>query len=152
MKNPVLVKEIAVRRMVYTATGLVIGVTVLWAFLFVPRLTAHPQAIAEGVDHSSKMFFNIQLIAAVILLAFVIISWLSGRMIRELLYLAAIPIFLHDFMVFVGATYYLQTYQGFRALSILMLVCVVANLIAAILAIIAGGKPRNRSSATSRKG
>jgi hypothetical protein len=133
--------------MVYTATGLVIGVTALWAFLFVPRLAVHPQAIAEGVDNSSKMFFKIQLIAAVVLLVFIILSRVGGRMIKELLYLAVIPIFMHDLMVLNGAIYYLQTYQGFRATAILMLVCVGANLIAGILAIMAGEKLKQRSSA-----
>jgi len=143
-----MVKEKAIRRMVYTATGLVIGVTALWAFLFVPRLAVHPQAIAEGVASSSKMFFGIQLTATVVLLAFIVLSRYGGDMIRRLLYLAAILVFLHDFMVFIGATYYLQTYQGFYGVAILMLVCVGADLIAGILAIMAGNKLQRRSSAT----
>jgi hypothetical protein len=141
-----MAKETAARRMVYAATGLVVGVTLLWAFVFVPRLAVHPQAIADRVDSSSKIFFLIQLVATVILLVFVVVSRLGGRMIRELLYLAVVPILLHDFMVFVGAIYYLEWYQGFRTLSILMLVCVAANLIAAVLAIMAGRKLRHRSS------
>jgi hypothetical protein len=39
----------------------------------------HPQAIAEGVDRSSKMFFAIQLAAAAILLAFIILSRYGGN-------------------------------------------------------------------------
>jgi hypothetical protein len=50
-------------------------------------------------------------------------------------------------LVLIGATYYLQTYQGFYAVAILMLVCVGANLVAGILAIIAGKKLRHWSSA-----
>jgi hypothetical protein len=141
-----VVKLTALRRVVYTATGLVIGVTALWALLFVPRLGVHPQAIAEGADNSSFMFLKIQLAAAVVLLAFIILSRLGGIVIKELLYLAAIPIFWHDFMVLNGAIYYLESYQGFRALAILMLVCVGANLIAGILAIMAGNKLRHRAS------
>jgi hypothetical protein len=145
-------KEMPPRRMVYIAAGLVIGVTALWAFLFVPRLAVHPQAVAEGVNSSSKMFFAFQLAAAVVLLAVVVLSRYAGTryagiMIRGLLYLAAILVFLHDFMVFNGATYYLQTYKGFYAIAILMLACVGVNLVAGILAIMAARRPRPSSSA-----
>jgi len=51
-------------------------------------------------------------------------------------------IFFHDFMVFNGAVFYLQEYEGYSAEAILMLICVGASLIAAILAIIAGNKYR----------
>jgi hypothetical protein len=142
-----MIKETTLRRMAYTATGLVIGVAALWAFVFIPRLAIHPQAIADGVNRSSKVFFAIQLMALAALLGFIIPSRRGGREIRELLYLAGILIFLQDFMVFIGAVYYLQTYQGFYKVAILMLVCVGANLIAGILAIIAGTKLRHGSSA-----
>jgi hypothetical protein len=144
-RRSAIAKEMTARRMAYTATGLVVGVTVLWAFVFVPQLAVHPQAIADGVDSSSRMFLTIQLIAAAILMVFVVISWLSGRMFRGLLYLAVVPILIHNIMAFNGAIFYLQTYQGFRALSIMMLVCVAANLIAVILAIMAGEKQRRPS-------
>jgi hypothetical protein len=137
-----MAKETTLRRMVYTATATAIGVAALWALLFVPRLAAHPMAIADRVDHSSKIFFAIQLVGAVVLLCVVILSRRGGRIISGLLYLAAAVIFLHDFMVFDGAVYYLQNYEGFSVEAILMLVCVGANLIAAILAIKAGNKYR----------
>jgi hypothetical protein len=137
-----MVKETALRRMVYAATGLVIGVAALWAFVFIPRLAMHPQAIADGVDRSSKVFFIIQLMAAAVLLGFIIRSRHGSRKIKELLFLAGILVILQDFMVFIGAVYYLQTYQGFYEVAILMLACVGANLIAGILAIIAGIKLR----------
>jgi hypothetical protein len=139
-------KEMPPRRMVYIAAGLVIGVTALWAFLFVPRLAVHPQAVADGVDSSSKMFFALQLAAAVVLLAVVVLRRYGSSVIRGLLFLAAMLVFLHDFMVFVGATYYLQTYEGFFTLAILMLACVGANLVAGILAIVAGKRLRPSSS------
>ena len=142
-----MVKETASRRMVYIAAGLVIGVAALWTFVFVPRLAIHPQAIADGVNRSSKVFFAIQLMAVAALLGFIIPSRRGGRKIKELLILAGILVFLQDFMVFIGAVYYLQTYQGFYKVAILMLVCVGANLIAGILAIIAGTKLRHGSSA-----
>jgi len=142
-----MAKETAMRRMVYIAAGLAIGVAALWAIVFVPRLSVHPQAIADGVHRSSKIFFAIQLIAVAALLGFIIPSRLGGRKIRELLYLAGILVFLQDFMVFIGAVYYLQTYQGFYNVAILMLGCVGANLIAGILAIIAGIKSQHGSSA-----
>ncbi|MFZ2055511.1 MAG: hypothetical protein WAU81_15080 [Candidatus Aminicenantales bacterium] len=147
-----MIKEMAIRRMAYAATGLVIVVTALWAFLFVPRLAAHPQAIADGAAHSAKMFFKFQLAAAVILLVFIILNRLGGRMIRGLLYLAVIPIFMHEIMVLNGAIYYLQMYQGFRGIAVLMLACVAANLIAAVLAILAGERLRYSSFPTSRGG
>jgi hypothetical protein len=142
-----MVKETASRRMVYIAAGLVIGVAALWTFVFVPRLAMHPQAIADGVNRSSKVFFAIQLMAVAALLGFIIPSRLGGREIRELLYLAGILVFLQGFMVLNGAQFYLQTYQGFYEVAILMLVCAGANLIAGILAIIAGTKLRHGSSA-----
>ncbi len=135
-----MAKVITLRRMVYAATALTIGVAALWALLFVPRLAAHPEAIAERVDHSSKIFFAIQLVAVVVLLAVVILSRRGVRMLSGPLYLGALLLFLHDFMVFEGAVYFLQYYEGFSAEAIMMLVCVGANLIAAILAIIAGKK------------
>jgi hypothetical protein len=133
--------------MVYISTGLVIGVTALWAFLFVPRLAVHPQAVAEGVDSSSKMFFAYQLAAAIVLLVVVVLSRYGGSIVEGLLFLAAMLVFLHDFMVFNGAVYYLQTYKGFSAIAILMLACVGVNLIAGILAIMAAKRLRHRSSA-----
>lgn len=133
-------KETTSRRMVYTATAIAIGVAALWALLFVPRLAAHPEAIAERVDHSSKIFFAIQLVAVVVLLAVVILSRRGVRMLSGPLYLGALLLFLHDFMVFQLAVYSLQFYEGFQAEAILMLVCIGANLIAAILAIISGKK------------
>jgi len=145
-----MAKEIAIRRMVYTATAIAIGVAALWALLFVPRLAAHPMAIADRVDHSSKIFFAIQLVAVVVLLAVVILSRRGVRMLSGPLYLGAVLLFLHDFMVFNGAVYYKQNYEGFSAEAIWMLVCVGANLIAAILAIISGKKYLQLAKATKR--
>ncbi|MGA2532309.1 MAG: hypothetical protein ABSG19_04655 [Candidatus Aminicenantales bacterium] len=142
-----MANEIALRRMVLTATALIVGVTALWIFMFLPRLAIHPDAIREGVDRSSKVFFTVQLIAAVVLLACVILGRRGGRIISGLLYLAAALIVLHDFMVFDGAVYYLQNYEGFSAEAILILVCVGVNLIAAILAIKAGNKYRRLTKA-----
>jgi uncharacterized membrane protein required for colicin V production len=69
-----------------------------------------------------------------------------GRMINGvlsgLLYLAAGLLFLHNFMVFGGAVFFLENYEGFSEEAILMLACVVANLIALILAIKAGNRYR----------
>jgi choline-glycine betaine transporter len=142
-----MVKETSLPRMVYIATGLVIAVAILYTFVFIPRLTTHPQAISEGVDRTSKFFFVIQLVAAAVLLAFVILSRRGGRKFRGLLFLAGILLIFQGLAEFNGAQYYLQTYRGFYAVAILMLVCVGANLIAGILAIIAGNKLRHRPSA-----
>lgn len=133
-------KETASRRTAYAATAIAIGVAALWALLFVPRLAAHPEAIADRVDHSSKIFFAIQLAAVVVLLAAAILSRRGVRMLSGPLYLGALLLFLHDFMVFQLAVYSLQFYEGFRAAAILMLVCIGANLIAAVLAILSGKK------------
>jgi hypothetical protein len=130
-------KETASRRLVYIASGLVIGVTALWAFWFLPRLVAHPQAIADGVARSSRIFFAIRLAAVVVLLAYIILRRHAGRMIKALLYLAVILFFLHDFMVIDEAPYYLEHYRGLQTVATLMLVCFGVDLIAGILAIIA---------------
>ena len=135
-----MAKETTLRRMVYAATAISIGVAVLWALLFLPRLAVHPMAIADRVDHSSKVFFAIQLAAVVVLLAVAILSRRGVRMLSGPLYLAALFLFLHDFFVFNGAVQYLQVYEGFFSDAILMLVCVGANLIGAILAVISGKK------------
>ena len=141
-----MAKAIPGRRSVYIAAAIVIVVTVLWAVLFVPRLDMQPEAIKDGAANSSRTFFKFVLAAAVALLACVILSRLGGRIIRGviagLLYLAAGLILVHDFMVFNGAVFYLEEYEGFSAVAILMLICVGANLIAAILAIKAGNTYR----------
>jgi uncharacterized membrane protein YciS (DUF1049 family) len=141
-----MAREIPYLRLVYGAAAIVIVVTALWAVFFVPRLDMHPEAIKDGAANSSRMFFKYLLAAAVVLLVCVILSQLGGRIISGiicgLLYLAAGLVLFHDFMVFNGAVYYLQEYEGFSAEAILMLVCVGANLIAAILAIKAGNKYR----------
>jgi hypothetical protein len=141
-----MAKTVPSQRSVYIAAAIVIVVTVLWAVLFVPRLDMQPEAIKDGAANSSRTFFKFLLAAAVALLACVILSRLGGRIITGvitgLLYLAAGLVFFHDFMVFNGAVYYLQEYEGFSAEAILMLICVGANLIAAILAIRAGNKYR----------
>lgn len=141
-----MTQKISVRRLVDIAAAIVIVVTILWAFVFLPRLGVHPEAIKDGVDYSSKSFFKVLLMAAVVLVVCVILSQLGGRIISGiicgLLYLAAGLIFFHDLMVFNGAVFYLQEYEGFSTEAILMLICVGANLIAAILAIRAGNKHR----------
>jgi len=141
-----MAKTIPGRRSVYIAAAIVIGVTVLWAVLFVPRLDMQPEAIKNGAANSSRTFFKFLLAAAVALLACVILSRLGGRIIRGviagLLYLAAGLVLVHDFMVFNGAVFYLEEYEGFSAVAILMLICVGANLIAAFLAIKAGNTSR----------
>ena len=143
-------KETASRRLVYIASGLVIGVTALWAFWFLPRLVADPQAIADGVDRSSKIFFGIRLAAVVVLLAYLILRRPAGRMTdfiqnrvaRVLLYLAVILFFLYDFFVIDEAPYYLQNYSGLQLVATLMLVCFGVDLVAGILALIARYKRR----------
>jgi choline-glycine betaine transporter len=141
-----MAKTIRGQRPVCIAAAIAIVATVLWAVLFVPRLDTHPEAVKDGAADSSRTFFRFLLAAAVVLLACAILSQLGGRMISGvlagLLYLAAGLIFFHDFMVFNSAVYYLQEYEGFAAEAILMLICVGANLIAAILAIRAGNKYR----------
>ena len=138
-----MASETALRRMVYTATGLAIGVAALFAFVIVPRLAVHPQAIADRANFSYIVFFIIQLVAAAVLLTFIIRSRHSGRKIEGLLLLAGIAIILLGFIVFNGAVYMMQFYQGFYRVAILMLVCVGANLIAGILAIISENKLRH---------
>jgi len=141
-----MVKSIPSRRSVYIAAAIVIVVTALWAVLFVPRLDMQPEAVKDGAADSSRTFLKFLLAAAVVLLACVILSRWGGRIISGviagLLYLAAGLVLVHDFMVFSGAVFYLQEYEGFSSEAILMLGCVGANLIAAILAIKAGNKYR----------
>jgi|GEM_PF-3953964 len=144
-----MAKNVPSQRPVYIAAAIVIVVTALWAVLFVPRLDMHPEAAKDGAADSSRVFFKFLLAAAVVLLACVILSQFGGRIISGvitgLLYLAAGLVFFHDFMVFNGAVFYLQEYEGFLTEAILMLICVGANLIAAILAIKAGNKYRQSS-------
>jgi choline-glycine betaine transporter len=80
-----MAREIPGQRLVYSAAAIVIVVTALWALLFVPRLDVHPEAIAEGVDRSSKIFFAVQLIAAVVFLVCVILSQRGGRIISGII-------------------------------------------------------------------
>ncbi len=133
-----MIKETSLRRMVSIAAALAVGVALMWAFVFVPRLGAHPQAIAERVNNSSKVFFAIQLVAVIVLLIVVILSRRGAKMLGGPLYLGAVLLFLHDFMVFDGAVEMIQTYEGFRTVAILMFVCIGLNLVAAVLAIRAG--------------
>jgi hypothetical protein len=141
-----MTKTIPIQKSVYIAAAIVTVVTALWAVLFVPRLGMHPEAIKDGAADSSRMFFKYLLAAAVVLLVCVVLSRLGGRIIggviTGLLYLAAGLVLFHDFMAFNGAVYYLDEYEGFSTEAILMLACVGANLIAAILAIKAGNKYR----------
>jgi len=140
-------KEAASRRLAYIATGLVIGVTALWAFWFLPRLVAHPEAIADRVDRSSKIFFALRLAGVICLIAYLILRRYAGRLIKVLLYFAVILIFLHDFFVIDEAPFYLEFYRGLQTVATLMLVCLGVDLIAGILAIIARHKRRRASSA-----
>jgi hypothetical protein len=141
-----MAKRIPDKRSLSVAAAIIILVTILWALVFLPRLAVHPQAIKDGVDHSSKMFFKVLLTASAVLATGVILSRFGGRIISGvicgLLYLAAGLIFFHDFMVFNGAVFYLEEYAGFSTVAIMMLICVGANLIGAILAIRAGNTYR----------
>jgi len=71
-------ENISGRRLVYVAAAISIVVTALWAVLFVPGLDVHPQAIKDGVDNSSKMFFSTQWLAAAVLVVCVVLSLRSG--------------------------------------------------------------------------
>lgn len=142
-----MAKNIPGQRPVWIAAAIAIVVAALWAVLFVPGLDRHPEAVKDGAADSSRTFFRFLLAAAVVLSACVILSHFRGRIISGViagfLYLAAGLIFFHDFMVSNGAVHYLQEYEGFSGEAILMLICVGANLIAAILAIQAGTKYRH---------
>jgi len=140
-------KEDASRRLAYIATGLVIGVTALWVFWFLPRLVAHPEAIADRVDRSSKIFFALRLTGVICLITYLILRRYPGRLTKVLLYFAVILIFLHDFFVIDEAPFYLEFYRGLQTVATLMLVCLGVDLIAGILAIIARHKRRRASSA-----
>jgi len=139
-------KKPASRRLVYIATALVIGVTALWAFWFLPRLVAHPEAIADRVDRSSKVFFALRLAGVICLIAYLILRRPAGRLIKGLLYFAIVLICLFDFFVIDEAPFYLQFYRGLQSVATLMLVCLGFDLIAGILAIIARHKRRRASS------
>ena len=141
-------KETASQRLVYIASGLVIGVTALWAFWFLPRLVAHPEAIADRVDRSSKVFFAFRLAGVICLLAYVILRRYAGSFIKGLLYFAVILIFLHDFFVIDEAPFYMEYYRGLQTLATLMLVCFGVDLIAGILGLIARHWRRRASSAS----
>jgi hypothetical protein len=140
-------KKTASRQLVYIATALVIGVTALWAFWFLPRLVAHPEAIADRVDRSSKIFFALRLAGVICLIAYLILRRHAGRLVKVLLYFAVILIFLHDFFVIDEAPFYLEFYRGLQSVATLMLVCLGVDLTAGILAIIARHKRRRASSA-----
>lgn len=112
-----------------------------------PRLVAHPQAIADGVDRSSKFFFALRLAGVICLIAYLILRRNAGRFIKVLLYFAIIPIFLNDFSVIDEVTFYSEMYSGLQTVATLMLVCLGVDLIAGILAIIARHKRRRASSA-----
>ncbi len=151
-----MAKTIPSQRSVYIAAAIVIVVAALWAALFVPKLNMQPEAIRDGAANSSRIFFKVQLTAAVVLLVCIILSQrgagiISG-VVAGLLYIAAGLVFCHNFMVFDGAVYYLQEYEGFSAEAILMLICVGANLVAAVLAIRAGNKYRRSALPEIREG
>jgi predicted membrane-bound spermidine synthase len=141
-----MAKMVPGQRSLYVAAAIIIIVKILWALVLLPRLGVHPEAIKDGVDHSSKSFFKVLLMAAVVLVACALLSQLGGRVISGiisgLLYLAAGLIFFHDFMALNGAVFYLEEYEGLSTEAIMMLICVGANLIGAILALRAGNKYR----------
>jgi predicted membrane-bound spermidine synthase len=134
-------KEIAIRRSVYVATAVALVATVLWAVLILPRLTTHPQAVRDLVNRSSRVFFAMLLVATILLSASVVRIRTRGRMNSGLLYLAAILIFLHDFMAIECGEFYRDT-EGLRTVSTLMLVSGGTTLVAGILAVTAGAKYR----------
>jgi len=116
-------KETAIKRSVYIATPLALGASILRAVSILPRLTSHPQAIHDRVNRSSKVFFAILLVATILLSGSVIRIRAGGRMNIGLLYLAAILIFLQDFMTMECAEFYLSLgTKGLRTVSVLMLV------------------------------
>jgi hypothetical protein len=86
-------------------------------------------------------------VAAAVLLIFIVRSRHGGRKLEGLLLLAGIAIILLGFIVFNGAVYMLQFYRGFYRVAILMLVCVGANLVAGILAIVSEKKLRHLTKA-----
>jgi len=141
--------ETASQRLAYIATGLVIAVTALWAFWFLPQLVAHPKAIADRVDNSSKVFFAFRLAAVILLIAYLILRRKAGRLIKVLFYFAVVLICLFDFFVIDEAPFYLQYYRGLQFVATLMLVCAGVDLLAAILGIIARHRRRRATSAAA---
>jgi hypothetical protein len=141
-------KESASRRLSYIASGLVIGVTALWAFWFLPRLVAHPEAIADGVDRSAKFFFALRVAGVFCLIAYLLLRRHARRLSKVLFYPAVILICLHDFMVINEASFYFHNYLGLQGVATLMLVCIGVDLIAGILGVIARHKRSRKPSAT----
>src|SRR5512143_466148 len=151
-----MARKISGRRLIFIATAIVVVVTALWAVVIMPRLGVHPQAIKDGAADSSRVFFSLLGIAAVVLAVCVILSRTGGRVISGvlagLLYLAAGLLALHAFTAFEQASFFLESYEGFRGEAILMLVGVAADLIALILAIKAGNTYRQSAKANGEEG
>ena len=141
-----MAKETALRCMVYVGTGLVIAEAAFLAFVVIPRLAMHQEAIRLGSVRSSWFFVKIQLIVAATLLAFIIPNRHDVRKIKVFLIIAGIVVIVLSLPIFSGAVFYLESYR-FYDVAILEFMCVGANLIAGILFITVPIMLRRSSSA-----
>jgi peptidoglycan/LPS O-acetylase OafA/YrhL len=127
-----MARETTLKRMVYVGIGLVIAEAAFLAFVVIPRMATHPEAVGHGSVRSHLNFVIVQLIIAAALLALVILNRHKLRRIKAFLNLAGALVILLSLMMFTGAGFYLDKYR-FYDVAILLFICIAANLIAGIL-------------------
>jgi len=141
-----MAKETALRRMVSVGIGLVIAWAAFLAFVAIPLMAKHPEFVRLGSVRGYWFFVIVQLIVAAFLLASFIPNRHNLKRITASLILAGSVVILLGLMFFQGVSFYLEEY-GFYDVAILLSICIVTNLIAGILLIIASIKIKRSTSA-----
>lgn len=140
-----MAKETALRRMVSVGIGLVIAEAVFLAFVAIPLMAKHPEFVSLGSVRGYRIFVIFQLIVVAFLLASFIPNRHNLKRITASLILAGIVVILLGLMFIQGVDWYLGRY-GFYDVAILLSICIVTNLIAGILLIIASVKIKRSTS------
>ena len=125
------------RRILYVGAGLVIVVTLILAFIVIPRVIkdTSPQATPEMAVPGILFVIFIHLLIVAALVRTIIVNQRSGRIEKGLLIGLGVVLLLLSLMVLDGASAYIDhTDPIMRRVSISMFICTGCNFIASVLA------------------
>lgn len=129
-----MIREIAWRRILYVATGLVIMVILILVFFVIPhiRLDTSPHATPENAIRGTIIVAGFHLFIISLLIYSVLFSFREGHFENGFLITAGVLLILLSLMITDGAFAYLDN-PDLHSTSISMFICVGFDLITGVL-------------------
>lgn len=135
-----MIKETNLNRILYVATGLVIAVVLMLAFIVIPfvRVDTSPGTTPERAVPVFWVIVIIHLLFVAALVYSILVNQQGGRVSKGLLVTIGILLILFGLTMSDGAFAYLgHSGHGMRTVAVSMFICIGFNLIAGVLAFVA---------------